>query len=141
MTNEHWNIYDYEIDQLFAMVELLGSQNSIRHFVGRNLHNAIVESAIIHARIITDIYLGTAYQDDLKVTDLVPSFTSDRIEDLVNFYGASHDLHSPRHAVNKRFAHPSKIRGTEYDYASLLEGWIQILSELHKELVAQRSVQ
>ena len=116
--NDPWVVFDYEVDMFRQLCQLLAADNpdymSYPHYV----RNAVVESAILHARILTGILLSdTPEADDIGLSTLVPGFTCPEIEQLRRVYGRRQDQASPRSAFNKMLAHATTLRADSFDYS------------------------
>jgi len=146
MGNNLWAVYDYEVNQLCAMCDLLRVDNPILKMFSQEIRNAIVESALIHTRILVGILLSEPKDersgwDDFKVEDLVPSFQSNNVDRLRAAYSKSLDGASPRSVINKRLAHASRIRSDSHDYSPILEKLLPIIHDLVAEIERQRPPQ
>src|SRR5580704_18327373 len=84
--------------------------------------NAIVESLVLHTRILSDILLGKKTQpDDITVTDLIPGFSSTHTASLAAAYGDSKTVGSPCWQFNKLLAHATSHRSDSHEYLPALK--------------------
>jgi len=60
------------------------------------------------------------------------------VQTLAKQYGRSDQPGDPRWAFNKMAVHPTKERGTSFDYAPYLSRIIPVLSEIIAEMEALR---
>lgn len=128
-SEEFWEVFSYEVQMYWATREFLGSLPHYQSIVGsqlvipvRLLTNAVVESRVIHTRILADIFLEKASgEDDIKLAALYPEWHSDAkltelVEQLSIAYGNSRTEGTPCWVFNKKVAHPTKGRTDRYDY-------------------------
>jgi len=134
-----WRILDYEV-QMFLGIGYLRSNLKVEGGVEAQLiRNALVESSLIHIRILTDIFLNKGNQpDDIKLEQLGFDVKSsetmfrEKINVLRSAYGESKDPTSNCWAINKRLAHPTTHRTEGYDYSSLFAAMDEPLKKLIK---------
>jgi hypothetical protein len=131
-----WVVYDYEVDmfkQTWSMVSM-GVTNNFRH----PIPNAIVESMLLHLRILTEILISKGTPDDIKLSDLLPKFESRLVDEMRIKYGASNAAGSPCWTLNKMLAHPSSLRADHHNYDSVLSTMMPHILPLLDEIVEGR---
>ena len=121
-----WRILDYEV-QMFLGMDHIRSHLKVDGGVNAQLlQNALVESSLLHIRILTDIFLSRAkWSDDIKLEQLGfasnsnDSILAERISALAAAYGEASDSASNCWSINKRLAHPTIHRSEGYNYSTL----------------------
>ena len=141
--NDLWIVVEYEIEMFIGTSKLLTGDkpefNSIS--IARN---AVIESRLLHTRILVDFLLDRAkMQDDITLSkllgDLEPSTELKKsIKELKSSYGSNQQEKSPCWTLNKILAHPTTWRKDSYDWGSTLN---QIDPHLYRilELLADLS--
>lgn len=141
-TSKAWIVFDYELDQLRAMCELLRVDNPVLAVLNLHLQNAIAESALIHTRIVIGILLPDKGEDgDIKINHLAPSFDAEScsaIARLDTTYGKRKDKTSHRYSLNRRLAHATLDRMHSHDWTPTLNALVPIIFEIAHELEAHR---
>jgi hypothetical protein len=123
-----WVVFDYEADMFFAMCNLLRQGNQEYAALSRPIQNAVVESALLHARQLIDILLSPGkFSDDINLSRLLPGFQPARLDELQRSYD-SRSVDSPWWTLNKRLAHATSHRGSSHDYTNLLNQLAPVLS-------------
>lgn len=140
MSTALWKVYDFEVDMFTEMLRI-GTTVECQRFP-ELVQNAIVESMLLHLRILVDILLSRGYRknDDINLTDLLPSFKSSVVAQLKTAYGDASTVDCPCWHLNKRLAHPTQIRCSPYSYDDLLHALIPIVRQLLAEIAAARQV-
>ena len=148
MPVDPWEIVGYEAGQLRGALETLSTQQHL--LVTQVLRNAVVESSVIHTRILCDILLSrTSAKDDIRLTDLfVPGITgpiADKIDknmiaQLAKDYGSGSASGTPCWQFNKMLAHPTTERGLSYDYAKALRTLGPTIEKILDEIETLRKV-
>lgn len=131
-----WVIYDFEED-MFRRTLLLsqGECNKFPH----PIPNAIVESMLLHLRILVDILLSRGRgTDDINLTDLLPGFRPPLVAQLKTVYGGSKKVGSPCWNLNKRLAHPTQVRSSSYNYSHLLNKLAPVVLPLLDQIAQAR---
>lgn len=129
-----WVVYDYEVD-MFTQMYNICTASELCHQFPQQVQNAIVESMLLHLRILVDIWLSKRLdKDDITLTDLLPSFKSPLIAQLKAAYGNRKTPNSPCWEINKRLAHPTKVRSSSYSYNHVLKALIPIVEGLLNEV-------
>jgi hypothetical protein len=133
-----WVVYDFEED-MFKRTLLLsaGECNKFPH----PIPNAIVESMLLHLRILVDILLSRGSgNDDINLTDLLPGFKSPLVDLLKTTYRSSKKVGSPCWNLNKRLAHPTQVRSSSYNYSPLLKDLAPVVLRLLDHIAQARRV-
>jgi hypothetical protein len=131
-----WIVLDYEIQMFFETRKIM-SNTKENFIVSPFTRNAVVESMILHTRIVIDILLSKIIDPaDIKLSDL---FTDSKmIEQTEEFnllrstYGNSRKKGSVCWQFNKFLFHPTQYRTSSYDYAGALN---TIDPPLHNALI------
>lgn len=120
MTADAWRAFEYEVQMFYATRARLKDPG-----LDTIVHNALVESSLLHTRILVDALLGrSGKSDDVTLHQLLPSAAASRdfecsLAKLKNVYG-SYDLpDTPCWILNKRLAHLTRVRGDSFDYPTL----------------------
>jgi hypothetical protein len=133
-----WVVYDFEEDMFKRTLRLsTGECNKFPH----PIPNAIVESMLLHLRILVDILLSRGSgNDDINLTDLLPGFKSPLVDLLKTTYGSSKKVGSPCWNLNKRLAHPTQVRSSSYNYSHLLKDLAPVVLRLLDQIAQARQV-
>jgi len=123
MSGDSWLPFEYEVMMFF------GTAKRRREKEGELvvIENAIVESELLHIRVLSDVLLGRGHQDDdVSFEDLLPAAQRpkellDALQELQPAYGTRSDDGSPCWELNKRLAHLTVHRGDRYDYSRLFK--------------------
>lgn len=120
----NWDIYDYEVWMYFQTRKLL-LEHKGSSVQDRVLRNALVESAILHTRILVEILIDKFKLDDVTLSKYVPNWKKmeelqKAVNELKEVYGHSFNQSSPCGTINKMLAHPSGLRGASFDYSGTL---------------------
>ncbi len=124
---DFWEIFEYQVAMyLFTRNVLILKPPVIWN--NMNLRTAIIESYLLHTRILVDILAPrkqSTRKDDLTLLDLNIDFSSTiNIDNMQNelreAYGDASDENSPCWMINKMFAHPTKWRSSSHDWGSTL---------------------
>lgn len=142
MESKPWIVFDYEGNQLEAMCKLQQTGNATYKELDGGLKNAVVESALLHTRILVDILLSRGSDsDDIRLKDILPNFQSSKIAELRTIYGTRKEDDSPCWVLNKMLAHPTRLRSHEFDYTNLLNSLVPLIVALVVEVNAQRPLE
>jgi hypothetical protein len=111
-----WSVFDYEVQMFNGLLALC--EGNIRNSFQWPIPNAITESLLLHARILTCVLISRGRGDDIKLSILLPGFNVPEINTLAAVYGKDDDPKSICYTINKRLAHATTVRiGTEgHDY-------------------------
>ena len=124
-TNDSWIIFDYEVQMYFSTRAAIANRPAPNSDQKLIIKNALVESAMLHTRILVDILLARgSSSDDLHLDHLLPaSNTSHALENalvhLKSAWGNRNKPNSPCWTLNKMLAHGTRLRSASYDYGSL----------------------
>jgi hypothetical protein len=130
-------VYDYEVDMFKQTLEICrtGKHQTLPH----PIPNAIVESMLLHLRILTELLVSRGSDsDDIRLSDLLPTFTSARIAELKERYGGRKTVGSPCWTLNKMLAHPTSLRADTYSYDSVLRAMVPVIVRLLEEIAIAR---
>jgi hypothetical protein len=131
MPESPWTIYDYEVE-MFLQLRDATSMGANKIFQ-QVILNAIVESMLLHLRVLTEILISkdsSSDHDNIKLTDLLPKFESRLVNDLRMEYGTRKTEGSPCWTLNKMLAHPSLRRSSSYDYSQVLNSLVPCILPL-----------
>jgi hypothetical protein len=105
--------------------------------------NAIAESAVLHARILCDLFSSEdkSHPDDVGFSDLFDDWETDerytnlksQVAQMKSAYGDSTTENSPCRQFNKMLAHLTKERGLEHNY----EGALQTVDPFIQSIVSE----
>jgi hypothetical protein len=123
-------VFDYERNMALDLFDIMNG--SAFQTFERTLKNAVVESLVLHTRILCDILTSkSSRDDDITLRKLLPAFTSPHVDELKAAYGNSSAVDTPCWTFNKMLAHPTTHRSHTYNYASALNSiWPTMLSLL-----------
>ena len=139
-TNDRWVVYDYEVGMWRDMCNLLCVNNPIFGNLCLSIKNAVVESAVLHTRILVDILLSRGKNlDDINLSNLVPSLQSTNVEKLRNAYGDGKQESTPCWEFNKMLAHATSHRSRSYDYSGALNSLRPLIDALVAEIATRRN--
>ena len=143
-----WKIFQYEIEMHFGTREVIriisGSSSRLISGIDNSMiNNCIVESALLHTRILVEIFLETGNRkqnpDVISISDLLSNWKQSKdlitmIEELRRLYGRASDKNSPHWVLNKYLAHPSSYRTTQYNYSQVRKVIDHIMLDIIKEI-------
>jgi hypothetical protein len=119
-----WRILDYEV-QMFLGIDYVRSHLQVEGDA-QLITNALVESSLLHIRILADIFLSRGKRaDDIDFaqlgfnTDSIEPALAEKVNTLAVAYGEANDPTSNCWILNKMLAHPTKHRTEGYDYSDL----------------------
>lgn len=136
-----WVVYDYEVDMFKQTWSIctMGVTKTFRH----PIPNAILESMLLHLRILVDILIskgGSPDNDDIKLKNLLPNFDSVLIGTLRIKYRTRSKVRSPCWTLNKMLAHPSLLRSNNYKYDDVLNIMVPCIMPLLDEIDRARKM-
>ena len=127
-TLDPWRVFDYEVD-MFEKTLGLCRCDALKSF-DHPIPNAVLESLLLHTRILCDILLSRGRDpDDIKLKGLLPGFASSEIKKLELAYGKSDMKDTPCRHLNKRLAHASIVRSAAdyFDHSPWLSQFLPVL--------------
>ncbi len=125
---------EYEMDMFSNLCSRLDDE---RAFESRDVHDAVVESALLHMRALADFFLGTAHGDDIQLENVAPKFRSDyakEIDALRDAWGDNDRPGCPKRTINKRVMHLTEQRSRNYDYRAVRDAVLSPLQALTKAM-------
>jgi hypothetical protein len=132
-----WRILDYEVQMFLGIGHLRSNLKIEGGLEGQLIRNALVESSLLHIRILIDIFLSRGKQpDDINLEQLgydsksIEPILSQKVNALKIVYGESSDKTSNCWTINKRLAHPTTHRTEGYDYSNLFMSLDKPLKEI-----------
>lgn len=139
-TANPWVVFDYELDMFRAMCGLLNTGNTDYTQLRHHVRNAVVESAVLHSRILADIILSRCKMpDDIGLDALLPGFTPRSLGALQAAYGNSTTAGCPCQTFNKMLAHPTMLRSDSHDYSPVLNKVGPLIDAIVQEVQAERT--
>lgn len=134
-----WHVFDYERDMVMKLSHRLVPEQMDQ--LEWDIRNAVVESAVLHTRVLCDILLSKGTRDDdITLHKLIPDFVSPVIEQLRAVYGTAEAKGTPCWQFNKMMAHPTTHRSTSHDYVQALNTVWPTMQELLEEIQLLREV-
>jgi hypothetical protein len=137
-----WEIIAYEVRMFHATYEIVLSSAALAQ-LPRVLANAVEESAVLHTRILCEIFLPKAKSrcDDIQLSRLFPDWDKDTkydrikgiIEDLEGRYGTG-KKRGHCWNFNKMMAHSTIHRGNHYDYTPALRDLRPVIQKIIDEI-------
>ncbi len=141
ISTDPWVVIDYEVDMFISLCRLLKPGNQVYAAMPHHIKNAIVESALLHCRILADIILSRGIDnDDICLSKLLPRFQSQALERLRHEYGNRKDSGTPCWTLNKMLMHSTKHRCDQYDYTILLNHMYPLLATVWLEVQKHRKL-
>ncbi len=132
-----WKVVGYEV------LMFLGTDHVRKHLRGGTgpntqiIKNALVESSLLHMRILADIFLSRGKQpDDIHLERLGFSVgeedvtLTDKVNALERVYGKSSVRESVCWTINKMLAHPTMHRSESHDYSDVFNKLDQPLGSI-----------
>jgi hypothetical protein len=139
LPNDPWVVFNYEVDMFHNLCQLLATGDSQYQELPYYIKNAIVESAVLHTRIMVDILLSRGTKpDDINLSALAPGFTCPEIDQLSEKYGNYNTKNTPCWIFNKMLAHATGQRRDSFDYSSQLTLLVPLISNIVNQVNAQR---
>ncbi len=137
--NDPWVVFDYEVDMFRNLRQLLATGNPQYQDLCHYIRNAVVESAVLHTRILIGILLSRAPEpDDIELSHVAPGFTCPEIDQLRQTYGRRSDQDSPCWAFNKMLAHATTQRTDRFDYSASLNQLAPLINGIVDQINAHR---
>jgi hypothetical protein len=129
-------VFDYQLDMFETTLKLSDDRYKLfQHPVP----NAIVESLLLHIRILCDILLSRCKEpDDITLTKRLPGFTSPKVNELENLYGSRKVEGSPCWKLNKMLAHATSVRSEDYNHSPWVNQLLRVLLPLIDEIQRAR---
>ena len=132
-----WRILDYEVQMFLGIGHLRSNLKIDGGHEAQLIRNALVESSLLHIRILIDIFLSRGKQyDDINLEQLgydsksIEPIFLEKINTLKRVYGEPSDKTSNCWTINKRLAHPTTHRTEGYDYSNLFKSLDKPLKEI-----------
>jgi hypothetical protein len=136
--NMMWEVFDYERDMAIKLSQMLIAPQF--ETLPWEFRNAVVESLVIHTRVLTEIVLSEGTRpDDITLKKLLPAFESENIQALKASYDDDSSGISPRWQFNKLLAHATTLRIGSHEYAPAINQVWTCLSKLIVEIEAARN--
>jgi|SRR5579863_117207 len=143
-----WDIIAYEVRMFHATYETVLDPSELNK-LPKVMANAIEESAVLHTRILCDVFLNKGMDpDDIQLSTLFPAwYTNSKYQkikwlagNLRKTYGSAQKRGSPCWVFNKMMAHPTAHRGKSYDYTIILENLEPLIQNIITEIELLRGV-
>jgi hypothetical protein len=135
--NDPWQVYEYEVDMFKRTLEFSG----IRQNYPDPIPNALVESLLLHTRILVDILLSRGKSkdnDDIKLAHLLPGFNPPRVAELKAAYGNQNKKSSTCWLLNKMLAHATTVRSYQRDYTEMMTKLTPMIDDLTTQIAEER---
>lgn len=132
-----WAVVEYEVKMYLATHGVIFNPHLFDR-LPRALKNAATECAVLHTRILCDVFLSRGKEpDDICLDRLLPGWETDSkyaatraaVAALKAKYGGRNAAGTPCWVFNKMAAHPTTNRGDRYDYDVALNA---VRSEIHQ---------
>jgi hypothetical protein len=135
--NTPFEIIQYEYDMLRDTTDFLTQPFLIqKSLVPLYIRNAIVESALLHARQLSDIFIEKKNRrdDDIFLHKIIPprQIPQTEIAELQSIYGDSNS--GLCFEINKYLAHATTFRSSSHDYSLLLNKLKPLLFSIIQKL-------
>ena len=128
--DDPWVVFDCEVEMYFEAQRAIERVN--KQLEGKvlpemlTLKNAVVESMVLHTRVLVDVLISKKKEDDdIGLNDLSPQWcemdkAKGLIDELREAYGNIREPYSPCWVFNKMLAHATRQRSNSYNYGSAL---------------------
>lgn len=142
-----WDVVAYEVRMFSATYEIMLKPGALDQ-LAKVLANAVEESAVLHTRILCDVFLSKVIgPDDIQLSRLFPDWDTNAkynkvkaaIDDLNKRYGSAKKQGSYCWIFNKMMAHPTSHRGKSYDYTAILRGLRPDIQKVITEIESLRA--
>jgi hypothetical protein len=140
-TSDTWEAITYEVRMFRETYEVACDQPTLP---GRVLQNAVVESAVLHSRILCDFLLDKKDKDDdVIISDVISHLgisKSNKLFKLICKLSRRYNTqtpntpYSPYTAFNKLMAHLTTYRGISGEYKPYFEEIRPVIQEIITEL-------
>ena len=143
-----WVVIAYEIRMFNATYEIVLNAAALDR-LPKVLANAVEESAVLHTRILCDVFLSKSRGgDDIQLSHLFLDWNrnvkydkiKEIIHDLRRLYGQAQKPGSHCWVFNKMMAHPTAHRSNSYDYTAILRSLCPVIQEIVAEIESLRGV-
>lgn len=119
-----WVIFEYEIQMYWHTRAAIANRLHPATELELTIKNALVESSMLHTRVLVDILLSKgSMPDDIHLDHLLGGRTSPEldatIESLRTAWGNRTSVNTPCWTLNKMLAHGTSLRSDTFDYGSL----------------------
>jgi hypothetical protein len=142
--SDPWGVIGYEVKMFKAACKILFKRSYFNRLT-YPLKNAVEEAAVLHARNLCEIFLSKRRhdKDDIIIDCLFPDWDDakytplkDKITTLDGLYGRNTvtDKEKPCWNFNKRLAHSTTHRGSEYDYRKFLNDLYCVIEGIIAEI-------
>jgi hypothetical protein len=133
-----WDVYDYEASMYVGLLDLCAKSQHKLH--PHPIPHAIVESLLLHTRILVDIFLSRDVEpDSVHLSELLPGFDSPELVVLRKVYGTPKISGSPCWIINKSLAHATTMRSDSFDYTALVNALEDLLNPIIKSVQNERT--
>lgn len=123
-----YEVINYEIQMFLGLRKMNETHlpplnnNSIQKGI---LNNAMVESRILHIRILAELFLDGGQDDDIKIKRLLPFWPEEyesKYMELKDAYTLPLDNgDSPKSTIDKLLAHATRKRGPEFNWGPVID--------------------
>jgi hypothetical protein len=146
MTNQDqskdpWIVFDYEVDMFEKLSTGVLVPQQVLDSASPYLGNALVESELLHIRILAELLLSrgsSKSKADITLKKLLPGFTSPEIATLDSLYGDCKKKGTACWTLNKMLAHATYFRADSYNYAPLVTSLARPIRKLTGQVRAFR---
>jgi hypothetical protein len=141
-----WDVVAYEVRMFSATYEIMLKPGGLDP-LAKVFANAIEESAVLHTRILCDVFLSKAIgPDDIQLARLFPDWDTNAkyhkvkaaIRELRKQYGSAQRHGSYCWVFNKMMAHPTSHRGKSHDYTAILRSLGPLIQKVITEIESLR---
>jgi hypothetical protein len=134
-----WLVFEYEAMMYRQTSRPIPLPEKTLPDIVRLLINALTESRVLHNRILCDILSSRCPEpDEIRLTDLLPGFSSPEVANLEKAYGSGRIPKSPCWTFNKMLAHATTERFDGFDYGAEFALLGSHIEKLLDEIAAER---
>ena len=143
-TGGPWGVLEYEVKMFDATYKIFFTRSTFT-VLPTALQNAVEESAVLHTRNLCEIFLGPHEKDDIRLADLLQGWPHHPRHTNITAMNKKLRRRYPRPLFNQHVMHPTRHRGTQYNYEkeladlySLIQNIIVELDDEFKSLTGKR---
>ena len=122
--NDQWVVFEYEVQMYWQSRVVLAKRLNPTSNEELIIKNALVESSMLHSRVLIDILLSRGPRsDDIHLEHLVTDWQSTDLKTIIDklkfVWGTSSQPNTPCWTLNKMLAHGTNLRADRFDYGAL----------------------
>ena len=124
-----WGVLEYEVKMFDATYKIFFTRSTFT-VLPTALKNAAEESAVLHTRNLCEIFLGPHKEDDIRLAYLLRGWPQHpRYTDITAMNKKLRGRY-PRTLFNQYVMHPTRHRGTQYNYEKDLADLYPLIQDI-----------